>query len=220
MRELGNPRNVAGMARFGVRVSPKNAFGLSAPDLKKLAREIGKNHALALALWRTRNHDARHIAHMIADPRKFTEAHAERWARDFDSWDIVDGACLYLLIYTPYAWKKAREWPRREAEFVRRAGFTLMACLAVHDKEAADAEFLRLLPIIERYSDDDRNFVRKAVNWALRQIGKRNSVLNRAAIACAKRIRERDTRSARWIAADALRELASPAVQRRLRACE
>ncbi len=216
LRALGDPRNVQGMARFGINVCPEMAFGLKSADLKALAREIGRNHELSLALWNTGNHDARHLAHLTAEPAKFTEAIAEDWAREFDSWSIVDGVCLYLMIRTPFAWKKAREWPRRKEEFVRRAGFSLMACLAVHDKSARDARFLRFLPQIERYSDDERNFVKKAVNWALRQIGKRNLRLNRAAIAAARRIRERGTRSARWIAADALRELESDAVQRRL----
>jgi 3-methyladenine DNA glycosylase AlkD len=215
MRELGNPRNIEGAARFGIRLSRENAFGLTTPQMKALAREIGKNQKLALSLWRTGNHDARHLAHFIAEPEKFSEALAERWVRNFDSWDIVDGVCLYVFVHTPFAWKKAVEWARREEEVVRRAGFTLMACLTVHDKAAPDAKFLPLLPLIERYSDDERNFVKKAVNWALRQTGKRNRALNRAAIAAAKRIRERGTRSARWVAADALRELESPAVQRR-----
>jgi len=217
MRALGDPRNVQGMARFGISVAPEMAFGLTSAEMKALAHEIGRNHELALSLWDTGNHDARHLAHMIAEPEKFTEATAESWARDFNSWDIVDGVCLYLLIYTPFAWKKAREWPKREEEFVRRAGFSVMAYLAVHDKSAPDTRFIGFLPRIERYSDDGRNFVKKAVNWALRQIGKRNVRLNRAAVAAAKRIRERGTPSARWIAADALRELESDAVQRRLR---
>jgi 3-methyladenine DNA glycosylase AlkD len=220
MRALGNPHNVQGMARFGISVTSDTAFGLTAAAMKGLAKEIGRSHELALALWDTGNRDARHVAHMIADPEEFTEATAEQWARGFNSWDIVDGVCLYLLIYTPFAWKKAREWAKRDEEFVRRAAFSLMACLAVHDKSAPDARFSGLLPLIERCSDDERNFVKKAVNWALRQIGKRNLQLNRAASAAAGRIRERGTRSARWIAADALRELKSDAVQRRLRCRE
>lgn len=217
LRRLGNPKNVAGMARFGVR--PRGtSFGVATPDVESLARAIGRNHRLALKLWNTRIHDARHLAARIADPARVTPALMERWACEFDSWDAVDGACCHLFVFTPHAWTKARAWARRKPEFIRRAGFALMAYLAVHDKAAPDARFLALLPLIEVQSDDARNFVKKAVNWALRQIGKRNLRLNRAAIACARRIRARGTPAARWIAADALRELEGTAVQRRLRA--
>jgi 3-methyladenine DNA glycosylase AlkD len=203
------------MARFGIRA--KIAYGLSAPQVHRLAREIGKDHQLAQQLWRTGIHDARHVAALIDEPARVTETQMERWARDFDSWDIVDGCCLYLFLLTEAAWKKALEWSRREEEYVKRAGFSLMAYLAIHDKQAEDAKFARLLPIIRRHAEDDRNFVKKAVNWALRQIGKRNLRLNRLAVRTAKQIRRADSRSARWIAADALRELTGPAVQRRLR---
>jgi 3-methyladenine DNA glycosylase AlkD len=212
---LGDPRNIAGLARYGIQA--RKAFGVSAPNLRRLARDIGRNHRLALALWKTGIHDARHLAAMIAEKEKVTPAQMERWARDFDSWDVVDGCCCHLFVYTPHAWSKAVAWCRREEEFVRRAGFALMAYLAVHDKAAADKNFLLLLSVIERTAHDERNFVKKAVNWALRQIGKRNVRLNRAAIACAQRIRQQEFRAARWIAADALRELESAAVQRRLR---
>jgi 3-methyladenine DNA glycosylase AlkD len=181
-----------------------------------LAREAGRDHALALELWSSGVHDARHIAALVADPARVTEALMERWARDFTSWDVVDTCCCYLFIYTGFGWKKTVEWSRRRAEFVKRAAFSLMAYLAIHDKAASDAQFLGLLPIIEREAFDERNFVRKAVNWALRQIGKRNLRLNSSAIASCERIRRQDSRAARWIAADALRELRSEAVQKRL----
>ena len=215
LKALGNPANVAGMARFGVHV--KKAYGVPTPALRKLAREIGRDQKLSLQLWKTRIHDARHLAAMIGDPAQVSPAQMERWARDFASWDVVDGCCCHLFVYTPHAWKMALAWSRREEEFVKRAGFALMAYLAVHDKEAADGKFLRLLPIIQRAARDERHFVKKAVNWALRQIGKRNLPLNRAAIRTAEQIRRLDSAAAGWIAADALRELRSPAVQRRLR---
>lgn len=205
----------AGMARFGVFA--KKAYGIPTPALQRYTREIGCDHKLAEQLWRTGVHEARALAFFIAEPAKVTEAQMECWARDFHSWDIVDGTCRYLFLYTPYAWKKTSEWSKRKEEFVKRAAFSLMAYLAVHDKQAPDAKFERLLPIIRRVATDERNFVKKAVNWALRQIGKRNLRLNRAAIACGRQIRATDSPAARWIAADALRELTSPTVQRRLR---
>ncbi len=216
MASLASPKNVAAMRHFGI--TGVKAFGLSAPMLHRLAEEIGRDHALAEELWRTGVHDAHHLAALVDEPACVTEEQMERWARDFNSWDVVDTCCRYLFMYTPFGWKKAVKWSRRPEEFVRRAGFSLMAYLALHDKQAPDAKFARLLPHILRAASDERNFVRKAVNWALRQIGKRNLVLNRRAIAIGKRIRALNTHAARWIAADALRELQSDAVQRRLRA--
>jgi 3-methyladenine DNA glycosylase AlkD len=154
---------------------------------------------------------------LIGEPAKVTEAQMELWARTFNSWDVVDAACCYLFVYAAPAWKKAFAWSRRKEEFVKRAAFSLMAYLSYKDKESPDAKFIRLLTVIKRESRDDRNFVKKAVNWALRNIGKRNIGLNRAAIRTAREIRELDSRSARWIAADAIRELTSPAIQHRLR---
>lgn len=216
LKALGNPANVAGMARFGVHV--KKAYGVSTPALRKLAREIGRDQRLSLQLWATGIHDARHLAALVGDPAEVTLAQMERWARDFASWDVVDGCCCHLFVYTPHAWKKALAWSRREDEFVKRAGFALMAYLAVHDKRAGDKTFLRLLPIIQRGSLDERPFVKKAMNWALRQIGKRNLRLNKSAIATGKAIRALGTPAARWIASDALRELTSEMVQKRLAA--
>jgi 3-methyladenine DNA glycosylase AlkD len=212
---MGNPRNVEGMARFGITV--KKTLGIPVPALKRMARQIGRDHALAQQLWDSGIHEARHLAALIDEPAKVAERQMERWARDFDSWDVVDGCCTYLFDKTPYAYEKAVEWSRRREEYVKRAAFSLMAVLAVHDKEALDRRFLRFLPIIKRESVDERNFVKKAVNWALRQIGKRNVNLNKAAIKTAQEIREIGSRSARWIAADALRELGSEGVERRLR---
>jgi len=202
------------MARFGVHV--EKAHGISMPVLRKLAKEIGTDHRLAQQLWASGIHEARILAGLVDDPAKVTAKQMERWARDFNAWDVVDGSCGHLFVFARPAWRKAVEWARREPEFVRRAGFALMACLAVHDKEASDARFVRLLPIIRRRASDKRNFVKKAVNWALRQIGKRNRRLNRSAIRTAKQIRSTDAPAARWVAADALRELTGGAVHRRL----
>ena len=215
LRRLGSRKNVAGMARFAIRAS--KAYGVSKPKMDKLAKRIGKNHALALRLWNSGVHEARILAGMIDDPGAVTAAQMDGWARDFDSWDVCDGTCCHLFAHTSFAWQKALEWSRKSHEFQKRAGFALMAYLAVHDRGSSDHKFGELLPILRGGATDDRNFVRKAVNWALRQIGKRNLKLNRGAIHEAERIREIPSRSARWIAADALRELASEAVQRRLR---
>ena len=203
------------MARFGI--TAKKAYGWSAPALKKLAREIGHDHALALELWATKIFDARALATLIDEPGRVTKLQMEKWVRDFDSWAVCDGACLNLFRYTPWACRKCREWSARKGEFVKRAGFALMAGLAVSDKGAPDKTFLELLPIIKREATDERNFVKKAVNWALRQIGKRNLRLNRAALKVALEIHQLDSPSARWIASDALRELQSMGVQRRLK---
>ena len=210
----GNRRNVEGMARYGIRA--KKVLGVSKPKLDEIVREIGKDHELGLRLWETGIHDARLLGMMISDPERVTAQQMERWLRDFDNWDVCDGTCCHLFVFARPAWKKAYAWTSRKGEFSKRAGFALAAFLAVHDKEARDEPFRKILNAIEREAWDDRNFVRKAVNWALRNIGKRNLQLNREAIACAERIRGQNGRSARWIAADALRELRSDAVQNRL----
>jgi 3-methyladenine DNA glycosylase AlkD len=215
LRSLANPRNVEGMARFGI--SPRNTLGISVNDLRRIAKEIGRDHSLAQQLWKSGVHEARILAVLIDDCRRVTEQQMERWLKDIDSWDVCDGCSYHLFDKTPFAYRKSMEWSRRKEEFVKRAAFAMMAALAVHDKEARDAKFLKFLPPIRRESTDERNFVKKAVNWALRQIGKRNVALNKAAIKTAQEIREIDSPSARWIAADALRELKSEAVQRRLR---
>jgi 3-methyladenine DNA glycosylase AlkD len=212
---LARPKVRDGMARFGLPTD--RALGIATPALKALARRIGHDHALAAALWDTGWFEARIVAALIDEPDRVTRAQMERWARAFDSWGICDGCCCDLFRKTPFAWEKAVAWANRKGEFVKRAGFALMAYLTVHDKAAEDAAFEALLPVIERESDDDRLYVRKAVNWALRQIGKRNVGLNALAIERAGAIRRRDTASARWIAADALRELQDPRVQARLR---
>jgi 3-methyladenine DNA glycosylase AlkD len=215
LKSLSNPDAVAGMARFGI--NPKNTYGVSIPVLRKMAKQIGKNHLFAQQLWTSSGiHEARILAGMIDVPEKVTETQLERWVKDFDSWDVCDQCCSNLFDKTKFAHKKAIEWSKRKEEFVKRAGFVLMATLAVHDKEADNQKFLRFLPVIKREATDKRNFVKKAVNWALRQIGKRNSALNKIAIQTAKKIQKIDSKSARWIASDALRELTSGAVQKKL----
>jgi len=215
LKRAANPKVRAKMAYFGVKV-PK-AYGISTPILHALARRIGKGHALAEQLWSSEIHEARILATLIGEPDKVTVTQMERWAREFDSWDIVDAACCYLYAGASSAWRQVEAWSSRPEEFVKRAAFSLAAYLSYKDKQAPDAQFERFLHVIEREAHDERNFVRKAVNWALRNIGKRNLRLNRSAIRAAERIRKQESRSARWIAADALRELRSDVVQRRLR---
>ncbi len=214
LKSLANPKNVEGMARFGI--SPNNTLGISVPVLRDIAKETGKDHQLAQELWSSSIHEARILACFIDKPEMVTELQMESWVKDFDSWDVCDLCCSDLFDRTKFAHQKAVEWSGREEEFVKRAGFTLMAALAVHDKKASDADFLKFLPIIKRESTDERNFAKKAVNWALRNMGKRNLDLNKMAIKTAEEIQKIDSKSARWIAADALRELTGEAIQKRL----
>lgn len=220
LRSLGSEENVAGLARYGVVT--KEVFGVSAPQLKQLAGEIRKTakdrHLLASELWNTGIHDARAIAYLIDDPKLVTEPQMDAWARDFDNWAIVDGTCGHLFCRSPLAYKKVREWSARNEEFIKRAGIVLIAWLAVHDKSADDEKIAELLPILEENAGDGRKFVKKAVNWSLRQIGKRSQFLNGKAIESAESIMSQITAPARWIASDALRELKSEAVRVRLQA--
>lgn len=216
LKGLADPNVKAKMAYFGVNV-PK-VHGISAPALHKFARHIGRSQNLAEQLWKTGIHEARILATLIGEPEKVTSTQMERWVRGFNSWDVVDAACCYLYAHAEPAWDKVAAWSSRGPEFEKRAAFSLLAYLSYKDKVAPNKRFRRALSLIEREAHDERNFVRKAVNWALRNVGKRNPTLNREAIAAAERIRRRDSRSARWIAADALRELRSDTVQCRLRA--
>jgi len=211
---LSDPEAAAGMARY--RINPEHLLGISIPKLRGLAKELGQDHDLAAELWGSGLHEARVLAGMVDDPRLVDEAQLERWTYAFDSWDVCDGAVMNLFENTSFAWSKAVEWSAAEPEFVKRAGFVLMARLAVSDKRAPDESFTPFFPIIKRESTDERNFVKKAVNWALRQIGKRNLALHAAALTTAREIAELDSRSARWIAKDALRELTSEAVLDRI----
>lgn len=211
LRAAGKPENIAGMARFGI--NPEGTLGVSIPVIRGLARER-RDHGLAQKLWDSGIHEARILAAMVDDPVLVTDEQMESWVRDFDSWDVCDQVCMNLFDRTPTAFDKAAAWAGREEEFVKRAGFALMACLAWHDKQASDDRFLTLLPLIQREAYDRRNYVKKAVNWALRQIGKRSLVLNQAAIETAREIQKSDSTAARWIAADALRELENIPLER------
>ena len=215
LRSHGSRANVEGMARFGI--SSKNTLGVSMPTLRGLAKRIGKDHGLALELWESGLHEARILAALVDEPSLVTAAQMERWAGELDSWDVCDQCCSNLFDKTKFAHEKALEWAAREEEFVKRAGFSLMAALAVHDKVAKDEAFEAFLPAIRRGAVDERNFVKKAVNWALRQVGKRNAALNREALALAEELAGAESRSARWVASDAIRELSSGPVQKRLR---
>ncbi len=214
LKSMSDSENREGMKRFGINI--ENAFGVRIWDLRKIAKEIGADHQLAADLWETKNHEAMLLACLIDDPKQVTEKQMESWVKDFDSWDICDICCSNLFDQTQWAYKKAFEWSEREEEYVKRAGFVLIAALSVHDKKAGDKEFEQFFPVIKREATDERNFVKKAVNWALRQIGKRNKQLNKKAIKEAEKIKKIDSRAAKWIASDALRELKSEKIQKRL----
>jgi len=215
LKSLSNSKAVKGMAKYGI--TPDKAYGVSIPNLRKLGKEVGVNHNLAQRLWKSDIRETRMLASMIDDPELVTEEQMERWAKDFNYWEICDQVCQNLFIYTKFAYQKAVEWSSRDEEFIKRAGFALMAWLAFKDKEAKDEQFEKFFPIIKRESTDNRNFVKKAINWALRQIGKRNLNLNKKAIETVKEIQKIESKSARWIASDAIRELTSEAIQERLR---
>lgn len=214
LKSLGDPRVLAEAGRVGI--TSTSILGITMPDVRKLAKPIGKNHALAAELWQTGIFEARVVATLIDDPKQVTAAQMDAWARDFDNWALVDQTCGNLFDRTPFAYAKAIEWSARSEEFVKRAGFSLMAYLAVHDKKADNMQFVPFFAVLQREAVDERNYVKKAVNWALRGIGKRNMVLNQLAIQTAQDIQRIECPSARWIAADALRELRGEAVQARL----
>jgi 3-methyladenine DNA glycosylase AlkD len=205
LKKVSSPDAKSTQEFFGVL--NVNSYGLTTPQMRKIAKQIGKNHELALQLWNTGVHEARHVAIFISDPKQVTERLMERWLKDFNSWDIVDNCCGTLFEKTPLAFDKAIEWTKREKEFEKRAGFVMMAELAVHDKKSEDKKYEQFFPYIIAESNDERNFVKKAINWALRQIGKRNERLCKKAIAIAKQIQKKGDAASRWIAADALREL-------------
>jgi 3-methyladenine DNA glycosylase AlkD len=204
------------MARVGI-ISPR-VFGVSMTTMRPLVRRLGRDHALAEALWDTGWLEARLVAGFVAEPARLTAAAMDRWARDFDNWAVTDSTCLHLFCRAEPAWGRVAAWRRRRGEYQRRAAFTLLAALAVHDRTSPDARFVATLPLLLSAARDERPYVRKAVNWALRQIGKRSAVLRAAALACARDILALDTPAARWIARDALRELTSAATRRRIAA--
>jgi 3-methyladenine DNA glycosylase AlkD len=204
-----------GMARYGI--PSDNASGVSVGDIRKLAKELGGNHELALALWETGSYEARMLTPFIDEPSRVTPAQMDRWARDFDSWAICDALCFHLFDKTPHAWSKIAKWSTSREEFVKRAAFALLASVALHEKTASDAPFFKSLLLIERASADDRNFVKKAVSWALRGIGKRNAALHADALKLARRLAGSSHPAARWTGKDALRDLATPATLRRIK---
>lgn len=204
LQQMGSELNRQGMARFGINT--EKAFGISVTELRKYGKVYQKNHQLALELWKSGFHEARILAAIIDDPAQVTPEQMETWVKDFNSWDLCDQACTGLFDKTPFAKKQAKAWSTRKEEFEKRAGFALMAGLAWHSKTEPNKTFLDFLPLIKQQATDERNFVKKAVNWALRQIGKRNPSLLKAACQTAKEIEKMDSKSARWIAADALRE--------------
>ena len=215
LERRGSKRNRDGMARYAI-VAPK-AFGVSVATLRQLSKKIGTDPELAADLWKSGWYEARMLVPFIDDPAAITAAEMDRRARDFDNWAVCDASCFHLFDKSPHAWKRIEQWSRRREEFVKRAAFALLASVAQHDRIAADAPFRKSLPWIERAADDDRNFVKKAVNWALRSVGKRSTALHSAALAVAERLGASENRASRWIGRDASRELKSASVARRLK---
>ena len=225
LRDQANPDNVEGMARYGI--NPEGTLGVSMPALRDLARDIKKvsgrkaeglqaRHELAEEIWTSGLHEARILAALVDVPKLVDRDQMEAWVADLDSWDVCDQLCLNLFRQTEYAYDVARDWPDRDEEFVKRAGFVMMATLAVHDKQAGGETFMAMLPVIEQHAFDDRNFVKKSVNWALRQIGKRDMVLNEAAVTTAEGLAASDSKPARWVGSNAHRELTSEKIRSRL----
>ena len=204
-----------GMARYGI--PSDNASGVSVGDIRDLGKRLGRDHELALALWETGSYEARMLTPFIDEPDRVTSAQMDRWCRDFDSWAICDALCFHLFDKTPHAWQKIVKWSNHRDEFVKRAAFALLASVALHDKTVPDGRFLKSFALIERAAIDERNFVKKAVSWALRGIGKRNVALHSAAVKLARRLADSPHPAARWTARDALRDLATPATLRRMK---
>jgi 3-methyladenine DNA glycosylase AlkD len=212
---LADPEQLNGMSRYGITVEKR--LGVKIPQLRQIAKQSGKDHDLALALWETGISEAMILASMVDLPEQVTEAQMEAWVLDFNSWDVCDQVCMNLFEKTPLAWQKIEDWSQREEEYVKRAAYALIACLAWHDKQSADQKFIDLLPLIKSGATDDRNYVKKAVSWALRNIGKRNSNLNAVALQTAQDLKAMDSKPARWIGSDALRDMTSEATSRRLK---
>lgn len=216
LKHLATKATRDGMARYGL--PSDKAFGVPVSKIQQVAKQFGRSHELAAALWETGWYEARMLAAYVDVPSQVTPAQMDRWRRDFDNWGIVDTVCFVLFDRTPHAWSKVAPWCEKRDEFGKRAGFVLLACLAAHDKAAADAQFLALLPLVQRHAGDERNFVKKGISWALRMVGRRSAALNSAAVKMAKRLAEAPEPAARWVGKEALRELTSPAVTKRLAA--
>jgi len=214
LKKKGNARHYGNLARFGI--TAEKAFGVSMTNIQALGKRLGRNHELAAGLWDTGWYEARLLTSFVDDPAQVASAQMDRWCRDFDNWAVCDTLCFHLFDRTPHAWAKVAQWSPKREEFVKRSAFALLASLAGHDKTASDEQFIDSLRLIERAATDERNFVKKGVNWALRRIGRRNAVLNAAAVALARKLAESPNPAARWNGKDALRELTSPMVQRQL----
>lgn len=216
LKALGSAENRAGQARFGINTA--RAYGVSMASLRPIKQRLKRNHDLATALWETGVHEARILAALIDEPKKVAPAQMDAWVAAFDSWDLCDQVTSKLFVRTPYVEKKIKQWAKDEREFVRRAAFALLAAYSVHGKSVSDASFLAFLPLIEKHSTDPRNFVKKAVNWALRQIGKHSLTLHAPALALAEKLAASDDKTARWIGKDAAKELTDPVQIARIRA--
>ena len=214
LEEKSTQRDLDNLQRFGIAAS--QPFGVSMSNMKLMAKRLGRNHALAEALWSTGRYEAQMVATLIDDPAIVTPAQMDRWCRDFDNWGICDTACFFLFDRSPHAWAKVAQWSGRREEFVKRAAFALLASLALHDKDAADKPFMDSLKFIESAATDERNFVKKGVSWALRSVGRRNAAVNGATVVLARRLSTSENAAARWIGKGAVRELTSPAVVRKL----
>ena len=214
LRRRSSKRVREGMSRYGI--PSDKAFGVSVGDMRRLAKRLGRSHALAESLWKTGWYEARMLATFVAEPERVTSAQMDRWCKDFDSWAICDTACFHLFDRSPHAWGRIAAWSRRKPEFEKRAAFALLACLALHDKSAETERFAGALPMIEKASLDERNFVKKSVSWALRAIGRRNGELHAAAVAASMRLAGSDNAAARWIGRDSLRELTGAVVERQM----
>ena len=216
LKKTGSPKAVAGLARYGLPTD--NAYGISVGALRNYAKQIGPDHDLALKLWKTGSLDARILASFLGEPERLTLAQMNAWCRDFDNWGTVDTACFALFDRSPHRWKVVAPWAKQKGEFQKRAGFVMMACLAAHDKQAADAAFLKFMPMIEKGAADERNFVKKGVSWALRHVGHRNAALHAAAVKTATKLSKSEDATERWVGKDALRDITRPAVLKKVRA--
>ena len=204
-----------GMARYAI--PSDNAYGVAMKDIKALGKQLGQSNDLAIALWDTGVYEARMLVSFVADPALLTSTRMDRWCKDFDNWAICDAMCFNLFDHSPYRWAKVKQWSSNRNEFQKRTAFALLWSLSVHDKQAPDEQFINGLGLIERAANDERNFVKKAVNMALRAVGKRNQKLNAAAVSVARRLSDSDDQTARWVGRDALRELTSASVMKRLK---
>jgi 3-methyladenine DNA glycosylase AlkD len=214
LEQMSSKHDYDNLARFGITAN--KAFGVSVANIRLLAKRLGRNHELAAKLWDTGWYEARMLTSFVDEPARVTPTQMDRWCRDFDNWGITDTLCFHLFDRTPHAWAKVAQWSDKRAEFVKRASFALLASIALHDKKAPDEPFLESLTFIERAAPDDRNFVKKGVSWALRSVGRRNAALHEASVALSRRLVASSEPAARWIGKDAVKELTSPAVLRRL----